>query len=878
MTAQRKPPAGWHEVRISGDGIDWEAWLGLDKMPIDPYLLWADQTGFAGFSLQDGQPITDLPIAVEVDQHGLEVPSGRPLPPDLPSNCPPEFGFLDIPGAYKALVEPDDPRTTLVTRFFTASLPRAHVNELMRCAVHIKRFQLGVPRIPRVAPAAVSLTIGAGGGLAPDRVVVGVIDDGFAFAHPEFLNAAGEPRTCFLWDQDRDRRIHDEGPRLTPDGRWPRTRDFGYGGELIWQDLAAAVRDAGDDERKPYVRTGYLPHRPEPDRHATSLDPVDCRPIPPGTMLSRTHGTSVLHLCAGRTARLGCSSPGAAATLPDARGEFAAAWPLVLVQLPSRTTLDTSGGSLAVHILDGLRYIVRRAEAIRPDFPPRGQSLGQLDFNEFRVDPDNPPRPGQEGDTAFPDNRVVVNLSYGAIAGPHDGTSIVERAIQALAGGLAPERAGTWVVLAAGNAHQSRTHVRLDIQGGQSKSIVWTVGPDNLLESYLEIWLPDVDRESGGSPSRHVASCWRVRIRPPGGLPVHELGAGQAPMLFDGAGQCPVAGAVYAHRVVQGERGTMVLIAVARTQRPLAGSGACEVPIGPHGDWAIEVGIPPAVRALAGRHFVVHAWAERNDQLWGNVRRQQSTVVGDDPVPEPTEFFPSVLESCRHGPARDPETTPRPFLPDLTLGSLSSVPAAQHALDHTDTPLQAKGGDGRIVPGGVVVVGGWRTWDDEVPAYSASGPVRTSRADRSAAAGVACGPLDRAPEPGERFGPDFSAPSDQGSALRGLPTGGTLSTRLARVSGTSAAAPLAARYLAGEAYSRALDEVKIDWSTLRPVQLVAEESRDPKGAQRVDDARLSDRERQDRFSRRSTPTPTRDDRFRLGNKRIRAVSAKRSCP
>jgi hypothetical protein len=72
--------------------------------------------------------------------------------------------------------------------------------------------------------------------------------------------------------------------------------------------------------------------------------------------------------------------------------------PIVCVQLPVATTADTSGGTLSHQVMRALAYIVTSGIRLLQD---RG----------LRPPP------------------IVVNLSYGIFAGPHDGSGLLEAAI-----------------------------------------------------------------------------------------------------------------------------------------------------------------------------------------------------------------------------------------------------------------------------------------------------------------------------------------------------------------------------------------------------------------------------------------------------------------
>jgi len=123
------------------------------------------------------------------------------------------------------------------------------------------------------------------------------------------------------------------------------------------------------------------------------------------------HGTHVMDLACG-------ADP---ATVADNR-------PTVCVQLPAMTTADTSGGDLHTYALDAIEYILLRADAIA----------------------------SARGVAHLP---VVINFSYGMIGGPHDGTSELEMAIDAIVDWRKNVvGAPLEIVLPAGNSHLSRCH------------------------------------------------------------------------------------------------------------------------------------------------------------------------------------------------------------------------------------------------------------------------------------------------------------------------------------------------------------------------------------------------------------------------------------
>ncbi len=748
-------------------GIEWDRVAG-GALRIDPYLVWADLTALLGFSRPAQEDGGYLPVAIEFSKPGLPTRGEG-------TDC--VFGHLRIGGAY---LFQDDTLTTRYRHLTALIQPRA-VQHLLTSPL-VQRFQLGLPRVPEADFRPVVLPSGGPG------VVIGVIDDGCAFAHPSFASADGGSRVVALWDQDSSR---------TPDKHqgWSEVQGFGYGAQLSKEAIRAALMAAGRqagvldrDPLAPYRHVDYVPVRPEPwvNANSTRHGPLS---LPAGTMAGATHGTGVLDLAIGMPPPLG--PPGSPPVAPAPRDLEA-----VFVQLPTRTLMDTSGGSLAVHVLDAVHYILTAVKTA---------------------------------------GSHVINISYGAIAGGHDGNSVLESALEEL---VRHEQINLWVVVAAGNAHRSRTHARMSLTPGASNAVVWVVAPDHPHETYLELWLPAADRE-GHALAPEWVNDLVFSVHPPTGEPLARLRVGDVRVFdaSDGADASSCAGAaIFLRHVAQtGSGGTMLLLALAPTARALPGEGPSRS-LAPAGEWSVQVhwkGTGADVPVVE-----LHAWTERNDLLYGRRRGQQSTVWGDDPEPEATEAMPEtvrVLSGSGFG-FKTPASRDLRLAPDYSLGTLAGVRPGRDPLGDL-----RPGADG----GGYVVVGGYRLSDGEMSGYSSGGPARGATlgtidgARRQAA-------LGRAPDPGkehaERIAPDVDAPSDAGSALRGIRVVGTLPGRVARLSGTSAAAPTVTRFIAeslaaGQAPSLAV---------------------------------CDDRPAPQTRTWRLTPSPVRDDAFRRGRRRIRS--------
>ena len=679
-------------------------------------------------------------------------------------------------------------------RYLTGQLLPCDVIHLM-CSTEVRRAQLGLPRIRRVDTDPVPRVTGPARALKP-RVVIGVIDDGFGFAHPRLLDSKGSPRVRYLWDQDARRET------VLPDTYWTKPINLGYGAELREETLEGLVRKLGPDPIDPwaaYRAVRYGRYRLDPD--ALSSEPIDPdgRPLPVESMVGASHGHSVVDLVAGfpptargqlqplsETVLSGPRNPEDASSafkaayaaalstsinarplrLPGADDELAGIdaadqWHLVLVQLPARTVADTSGGSLAVHVLDGIRYIVERALTM----PYVDGDLDTTAAPNYRL------------------NRVVVNISYGAMGGGHDGTSILEQAMQAFV--RTTDLPAVWLVLAAGNAHVASAHARVELADDGPKTLTWLVGPDNPLESYLEIWLPDVDVLDRKVPIQTVRQI-QVSVLSPDGQRLAVANCDEVWQLRNRVGGIasePMAALIYSRRVVQSERGTMILLAVAPT-RPRVSHQMPGLAAAAHGEWTVVLSWGDQG---SNSRIAVHAWSERGDLVFGVPRAQQARVFSEDQWGEASEYDIEAMRAREVGRGVWNPRAPPGVRPRYSLSSLASTAPARErfAVPATDTADV-------LNRGAVIVVGGLRLNDGEVSQISSGGPSRLIGIEREQQHLQSRG---KEPSPSERsnsarMAPDAMAPSDMSPAAQGLRSAGLHSAIEARISGTSAAAAL----------------------------------------------------------------------------------------
>lgn len=386
-----------------------------------------------------------------------------------------------------------------------------------------------------------------------------------------------------------------------------------YGREIVKHDVGAIP---GIDTRLTTYRHGPVV---EEDRLYRSYGYLDYDNIGHKAFTRRAgHGTCVMDLAAN----------------PQAPG----IGPLIAVQLPAATTQDTSGGTLAPQVIDALWYMLNRADAIAA-----ASGLDQLP--------------------------LVVNLSYGTLAGPHDTTGILERAIDELMqlANATFDRA-LRIVLPAGNAHLSRCHASFSLGAGASHELNWRVLPDHRAESFLEIWYPD-------------DGVLDITVTSPTGVATIAFGVGVDYAWQPTAGV--TAGLVSFYPTLPPGNRRRIRISLAPTAWP---DGA--LTLAPAGVWTIRV-------RNAGKKPIpdIDAWIERSDVAPGYPKHRRQSYF-DDPR----------YRRFRNG-ARPFEGDPQPPVagaPSVTRdGTLNAIAT------------------GRLT----TVVAGFRRSDWTAAGYSASGPL-----------------------------------------------------------------------------------------------------------------------------------------------------------
>lgn len=276
--------------------------------------------------------------------------------------------------------------------------------EVLDTGVPVRITDTGAPLQP-LQPAPATAKSGA--------PIIAVIDDGIAFLNSRFVRTGptgqSESRIHALWLQSLEQRA--EGRAVC--------------GKVLARDEITAMLDGNEAEHYTDINTQMFGRTA---RHSTAF----------GT----SHGTHMLDVAAGAD--------------PLDSSDSARDWPILAVQLPPQAIEDTSGTRFESYMVQGVRWILRRA---------------------YEVDPSAP---------------VIINLSLGIFAGPKDGTRFIEYQIarEAAAWEMATKQR-VRIVWSFGNAYQSKLIARQPLAAkGPKAELTWRVQPCDQTSSYMEIRVP----------------------------------------------------------------------------------------------------------------------------------------------------------------------------------------------------------------------------------------------------------------------------------------------------------------------------------------------------------------------------------------------------
>lgn len=269
---------------------------------------------------------------------------------------------------------------------------------------------------------------------------------------------------------------------------------------------------------------------------------------------------------------------------------------LVGVQLDQAAVQTIVPARLSAHIVNALAFVIRRTQQIEA-----------------------------ATSTRLP---IVVNLSFGWYSGPHDGSSLLELAIDSLVR-FRRNVAPMCVILPAGNSRLKRCHARSRLnaqgQGGDSETLHWKLLPDDRTSSRLELWLGT------------AADSVNITVADPGGTTLGTFAPGHfGPLSLNGR----TIGWVDYKTLVggNGKRGIRIHLASTAPLEAMSASGS----LAPAGVWTL--GVTNATNAVVD----FDAWIDRDGGLpgWPIVGRQSyfddaryerfdanGRVITVDPIP-----------------------------------------------------------------------------------------------------------------------------------------------------------------------------------------------------------------------------------------------------
>ncbi len=286
-----------------------------------------------------------------------------------------------------------------------------------------------------------------------------------------------------------------------------------------------------------------------------------------GTLSSETHGTHVLDLFAG--AEMG--------TPPGISGER----PIIAIVLPQLAVRDSSGTHSEFFVQEAVAWI------------------------------DNLVRNFTTSEEA--ELKLVTNFSFGLLAGPHDGHSLLEKSLATI-----PARPRSAAVLPAGNSYDSRTHAVAEVTPDHpSFSINLEISPLNRLSTFVEIWRP-------ARPTEKVPRLKLSFDTPWGSLSEDDLEFGQ------GFEWCPAGKLTMRTYHLSAPRSHDGSISRELAMFAVLPTDASDenLPFAPEGKWAVSF------TANGTEEEVVDLWIQRGGSVFGypNLGRQSRFISGQPSI------------------------------------------------------------------------------------------------------------------------------------------------------------------------------------------------------------------------------------------------------
>lgn len=537
----------------------------------EPYLRYAISTNFSNFVFFDEKTfslflLVELKQAEEADEFEKRIA-------EFGAAFGPEFGAEFDPFA--------GPTRYVTMRARTDAVLKPESFPIWDC--HVSRVELSLPLKAPTEETLAKQEISSRFKGGSKELLIGVLDDGCPFAAAQFLttspNTPVGTRVRGIWDQTRDKPPGMNGSR--PFGEQPE--DFGYGLEYL--------RDLPSSPAGPIGITEWIKLHSPP---STGIDEDGCYADARFKTLARSqsHGAHVMDVFAGRiptSSRVGPPSDRRDPPTWKLGVDPASSADVVFVQFSDDHIRDATGVWLKCYVIQGIHYILSFAEP-------------------------------------YVTKKVVINLSYGPTTGPHNGTALLEQALNALVTQFdgTHGRPKLEIVLAAGNAYFSESHVVFTRGTTAQRDDVewaWRLPPDNSVLCFSEIWM-----ETAAAAN----AC--VTLTSPSGILTFVPTPPPNPPLPPGA-LLPAAGVDVP--LVRGND-TMWRLQVEPTIVPP--DPATNIATAEHGDWKIRI-------SGIGAPACVHAYVARSDPNMGARTGARRSYFVD----RNWELNRSAVAHCKYG-------------------------------------------------------------------------------------------------------------------------------------------------------------------------------------------------------------------------------------
>lgn len=330
---------------------------------------------------------------------------------------------------------------------------------------------------------------------------------------------------------------------------------------------------------------------------------------------ARAHGTHVMSLAAGALENV---------------DDNASKAPIIAVQLPAKPFKDTSGQNLCVQVLNAVHYILAHAQG----------------------------------------RKVVINISDGAYAGPHDGTSMLESAIDEL---LAKYSSTLKIVVAAGNQFEERIHWQETIKSNKLANLNWRILPDDKTDSFCEIWF---DKNLSAENAKKIVAS----VISPSGQSVDVI-LGQTAILRRADAISPEAAVTFANKPPNANNRMMLHFAIAPTtiSRKSNAKSTAE-----HGVWQINL------LNNSKNDLNFDAYIERDNPALGDKGPRRQSYFIHPAYPRDNRCMAALLDDSKN------------MSPIKRMGALNNLATGER----------------------VIVAGSYVAKTGQIAKYSASGPGR----------------------------------------------------------------------------------------------------------------------------------------------------------